>query len=265
MIFVVTTVSQDLDAFKTFSRIQKKGFLEVSMTKSDQPPFFMENEMGELIGIDVDIAKKMAEKLNVDIKFNRSAHNFDEVVRTVFRGEADIGISKLSYTLDRARLVLYSQPYIKLRKAILLNRIQYAKIKSMRKAHTLDELASHKDFVIGVIEGSSYVSFAHSLFDQASILEYPSWKNDILKKLIKGQIIAAFRDELEIKKFLLLEPNANLNVIAIILKDQEDAIRMVVQADDHHFQDWVDGFLATEKLDMDIDRMLNKYKKYLAQ
>lgn len=251
-------------SINTLERIQKKGYLEVSMTSKDQPPFFMTNEKGELIGIDVEIAKGMAKNLKVDVKFNREAKSFDDVIQIVARGEADVGISKLSYTLERARLVLYSDPYINLRKALLLNRVQYAKIKKERPAHNLSELGSQKDFVIGVLAKSSYVNFAHTLFKSASIHELNSWKDNVLADIMNGKVTAAFRDELEIKKFLLLEPNANLNVQAIILKDQKDPIQMVIQADDHHFQDWINGYLSISKLGLDVDTILRKYKDYLS-
>jgi len=263
-VFLLQSVVAEATLVNTLEKIQKKGYLEVSMTSKDQPPFFMTNEKGELIGIDVEIAKGMAKSLKVDLKFNRNAKSFDDVIQIVSRGEADVGISKLSYTLERARLVLYSDPYIKLRKAILLNRVQYAKIKKERRANNLKELAGRKDFVIGVLEKSSYVNFAHSLFRSATIQQLKTWKEDIIKSLMQGNITAAFRDELEIKKFLLLEPNANLNVLAIILKDQEDPIQMVLQADDHHFQDWINGYLSISKLELNIDTILAKYKDYLA-
>jgi polar amino acid transport system substrate-binding protein len=250
-------------AESTFERVLKKGYLQVAMTKLDRPPFFMKNEHGELIGVDVEIAKSMAEKLGVAVKFNRDATSFDGVIDIVAKGDADIGISKLSYTLERAKLVLYSNPYIKLRKALLINRIQYAKIRAKRKATTLYELASLKDFTVGVVSKSSYVNFANTLFPNSEIKPFRLWEEEILKGVSKGKLLAAFRDELEIKKFLLLEPNANLHVLAIILKDQDDPIQMVIKADDNHFKDWVNGFLSTAKIELSVDGILNKYKSYL--
>ena len=40
----------------------------------------MKNERGELIGVDVEIAKAMAEKLGVGVRFNRDANSFNEVI-----------------------------------------------------------------------------------------------------------------------------------------------------------------------------------------
>lgn len=256
---------KEILADSTFERVIKNGYLQVSMTKLDHPPFFMKNERGELIGVDVEIAKAMAEKLGVDVRFNRDANSFNEVIDIVSKGNADIGISKLSYTLERAKLVLYSNPYIKLRKALLINRIQYAKIKAKRKATTLHELAAHEDFTVGVVSKSSYENFAKSLFPNSDVKSFVLWNEQVLKGVSEGALLAAFRDELEIKKFLLLEPNANLNVLAIILKDQDDPIQMVMRADDNHFKDWVNGFLSTAKIELNVDGILNKYKPYLDQ
>lgn len=267
LVFLIISLvfPNEILAESTFERVLRNGYLQVSMTKLDHPPFFMKNEHGELIGVDVEIAKSMAEKLGVGVRFNRDANSFNEVIDIVAKGIADIGVSKLSYTLERAKLVLYSDPYIRLRKALLINRIQYAKIKAKRKANTLHELASERDFTVGVVSKSSYVNFAKSLFPSSDIKQLDLWHEQVLKGVAEGSILAAFRDELEIKKFLLLEPNANLNVLAIILKDQDDPIQMVIRADDNHFKDWVNGFLATAKIELNVDGILSKYKSYLNQ
>ncbi|KAB2835138.1 MAG: hypothetical protein F9K49_04185, partial [Caedimonadaceae bacterium] len=55
-VFLLQSVVAEATLVNTLEKIQKKGYLEVSMTSKDQPPFFMTNEKGELIGIDVEIA-----------------------------------------------------------------------------------------------------------------------------------------------------------------------------------------------------------------
>ena len=85
------------------ARIVNRGELVVAMYRVDQPPFFYVKG-GELMGIEVDLAKAIAKELKVSVRFDRSPATFNEVVDVVARQDADLGISKLSRTLARAAL-----------------------------------------------------------------------------------------------------------------------------------------------------------------
>lgn len=242
--------------------IIKKGVLDVAMHEKDQPPFFMVDKGGTLIGVDVEIAKKIGESLGVEVRFNRDSKTFDEVIEKVKNKEADLGISKLSFTLLRARSVLYTDPYMVLRKALLINRLVFAKIKATRSADTLHQLMNEKSSVIGVIDKSSYVTFAHDYFPDTTIVPMATWENDILKSLEEGKILAAFRDESEVMKYFFLKPEANFTIMPVILKNNNDPIHMVVAPDNFHFKDWLDGFLITLHQELTVSSILSKYESY---
>ena len=102
--------AQNQSTNSNFPDIQKvidEKLLIVAMHKDDRSPFFFVNKEGKLAGIDVEIAEALAKSLGVDIKFIRTASSFDEVVNQVANGQAHIGISKLSYTSERAKKVIY--------------------------------------------------------------------------------------------------------------------------------------------------------------
>ena len=60
-------------------KIKKRGKLIVAMTQQDNPPFFY-GEGKNVSGIDVDIARRVAALLEVEVEFNRDAQSFTEVV-----------------------------------------------------------------------------------------------------------------------------------------------------------------------------------------
>lgn len=242
--------------------IIKRGVMTVAVVANDNPPFHMLNEKGELIGFDADLARDIAQELGVKVIFNRSAKTFDEVVDLVAKREADLGISKLSFTLERSKKVLYSIPYAILRKAMLINRLKYAQIKKERKADTLEELFSEKDATISAMNKSSYIPFAQKLFSRAHLKPLNRWEEDILREVLAGTIVAAFRDELETKKFLLKHPEANLQLLSVILKDQEDPIRMVASLDKKNLLNWVNGFIASGGYLASADKLLNQSGPY---
>ncbi len=111
------------------SEIVRRGTIVFAMTAADQKPFFYVDEVsGEFLGLDVELAYNIANKLGVRAVFNRDAQSFDAV--DVANAKADVAISKLSRTLKRAQLVLFRKPYITIRQALLRNRLLHEKTRA---------------------------------------------------------------------------------------------------------------------------------------
>lgn len=240
-------------------RILDRGTLIVALLGTDNPPFFM-GETNDLEGLDIKIAQGLADSLGVDLEFNRSANTFNEVVDKVYQLEADIAISKLSRTLSRAKRVRFSRPYVTMRQGLLANRLQLAAQKD--QGSQLIETIRNFSGNVGVIEGSSYVGFLKQKFPEATIQEYPTW-DDIVEAVVSGDIQAAYRDELEVKKVILKNPDAALRLQTIALTDTQDQIAMAVPWDSQHLQNFVNQYLDTFNLDYTADTVLDEYGKAL--
>ncbi|MEM9486775.1 MAG: ABC transporter substrate-binding protein, partial [Cyanobacteria bacterium P01_F01_bin.116] len=242
-------------------RILDRGTLIVALLGTDNPPFFM-GETNELEGLDIKIAQGLADALGVDLEFNRSANTFNEVVDKVYQLEADIAISKLSRTLSRARRVRFSRPYVTMRQGLLANRLQLAAQKN--QGSQLIEAIRNFNGNVGVIEGSSYVGFLQQKFPEATIKEYPTW-DDIVDAVVNGNIQAAYRDELEVKKVVLKNPDAALRLQTIALTDTQDQIAMAMPWDSQHLQDFVNQYLDTFDLNYTADAVLDEYGEALTK
>jgi len=154
-------------------KIIDRNKIVVAMYENDQPPFFKVNGDGQLNGFDIELARDIAKELGVEVEFNRSAKTFNQTVDMVVNKEADIVISKLSRTLVRSKRVLFTKPYITLRKGLLANRLRLA--QATREIETT-EFIKNLTGDIGVVSGSSYVGYAKQMFPKANIKEYPNWK-----------------------------------------------------------------------------------------
>jgi ABC-type amino acid transport substrate-binding protein len=240
--------------------IIQKGKLVVAMTQNDNPPFFMVDQNGKLIGHDVELAHTIGRILNVQVEFNRNNPTFDDVVFSVARGDADIGISKLSLTLGRAQIVRFTDPYLVLHKAILINRVGLTKFGS---SLSLKQLFSKKQAIVGAIQQSSYQSFSKHLFPHATHYNAPSWDQDIVPKVIKGEILGAFRDELVVRQTMLNVPNASIYLLAIIIQNETDPIMMVVNKNSDILQQFLNLFLEYYYPKPTIEEIINKYKSYV--
>jgi len=236
-------------------RIIDKKMIIIAMLEKDQPPFFMKNEDDSLVGFDVELARGIAKELGVKAVFNRTSKTFDGTVDLVVNRQADIAISKLSITLSRAQKVLFTHPYVVLRKALLINQLNFAKaVKGQDQIDFIKNLRGD----LGVLAASSYVGFAKKMFPHVEIHEFKQWE-DLVTAVEKGEILAVFRDELEIKKVVRNNHYSVLKLQTVAFKDTKDPIAMAVSPDCRHLLFWLNLYLDSLNMDMDADKLLDKY------
>lgn len=252
--------AETLLTHSSFEEIKKRGVLRVAMHQKDHPPFFMVDEKGELIGVDVEIAKEIAKKLGLRLKINRDSQTFDEVVQRVAQGSSDIAISKLSMTLTRAQIVRYTKPYSSLSKSVLLNRVRLLKFG---EGTSVEQIFNDKEAIVGVLSGSSYEAFAKRLFTGAKLYGRSDWTKEIVPKVVSGEVWGAFRDELEVRRTIFLYKDASYHLLAINLKDEQDHIMMVVHKDAAMFQNWLNLYLSYVHKKEDIKDSIQRFEKYV--
>lgn len=96
-------------------------------TSADFPPFEY-LQKNEIVGIDVEIAKKIAQKQNSELKIKDMS--FNSVLTEVINGSVDMGISGITKTEERAKKVDFSDNYFTAsQKAMVKNN---SDIKSMK-------------------------------------------------------------------------------------------------------------------------------------
>lgn len=233
------------------ARIVERGELVVAMLGVDTPPFFYEKD-GEVVGLEVDMARDLAKELKVNLRITRQARNFNEVVDVVARGEADLGISKLSRTLARAQVIRFSEPYLRLNHALVLNRVQFARLALDKPVPSVVRGFTGS---IGVIAKSSFADYATRNFPNAKVQSYPGW-GDVVAAVRKGEVVGAYRDEFEIKRLLKSDPTASLTLRTITLKDLEDTLGIAVGADAPVLHEFIDLFLAQRNDKLDVEKVL---------
>ncbi len=239
-------------------RILTRGKLIVAVLNEDNPPFFMAGDDDTLDGSDVQLARDIAQQLGVEVEFQRGAQTFNEVADTVYQQNADMAISKLSRTMQRAQRVRFSRPYLNMRHGLLVNRLQMAQ---QAKGRSMTEVIRTLEGRVGVIEGSSYVGFTKQKFPKAEVVEYPAWP-DIVEAVTKGDILLAYRDELEVKKIVRSQPDAALNFQTIALTDTNDFIAIAVPWESTHLLSFVDQYLETSGITYTADSLLEQYSGY---
>jgi len=112
----VQTPEEETDP--SLSNIIDKGKIIIG---SDIPyePMEYRDESENLVGIDIDIAKKIAEEIGVTTEF--VDYNWTDIFDAVKTGECDIIISSITITIDRSQEMLFSTPYLPCGQVIVVN------------------------------------------------------------------------------------------------------------------------------------------------
>jgi ABC-type amino acid transport substrate-binding protein len=235
--------------------IKKANVLVVAMTKKDNPPFFSGDE-DTIHGLDVEIARRIGVLLGVHVQFRRDAESFAEVVEQIRDGRADIAVSKLSVTGPRLQVVRFSDPYIKLRQSLVVNRLWLSQNSQGREVYQVIREFNGK---ISFIRNSSYDTFARINFPNAVFLPEDKWEV-IIDKVTRGDIAAAYRDEFEIKKIAFEKPDAAITTKSITISDSVDNIAVAVNPRAIQLLSVVNYVIKNEYNNIDTKKLMDRYK-----
>jgi ABC-type amino acid transport substrate-binding protein len=235
--------------------IKKKNVLIVSMTKKDVPPFFS-GDAENIRGLDVEIARRIGVLLGVPVEFHRDAESFAEVVEQVRDGRADLAVSKLSITGPRLLTVRFSDPYIKLKQAMIINRLWLSQNSQGREVHEVLRTFNGK---ISFVKNSSYDTFARANFPKAVYTPEESW-DTIINNVTNGTIAAGYRDEFEIKKISFEKPEAAITTKTVTISDSIDNIAVAVNNNSIQLLGVVNYVIRNEYSNIDTKKLMDRYK-----
>ncbi len=244
----------------TFARILRNKKIVVAMINKNYPPFFSKDKSGKLVGVDVDLAYGIGKALGVKVEFNRSAETFNGVINLVAEHKADVAISKLSKTLNRSKQVYFTKPYVVLHRALLISRLQLAKAK---KSQSTVEFIRNFKGKLAVLKGTSYADWAKTIFPRATVVQYNNWAGAIIA-LAKGNVIAAFRDEVEAKQTILLNPSFAIVFQPVVFKDAIDPIAIAVSVNSPHLLYWLNHYIEVRAKQITINQILKQSQKMMS-
>lgn len=100
-------LNQQLASSSVLEVIKRRGSIKVGM--STFVPWAMRDKNGELVGYEIDVAKKLAEDMGVKAEFIPTA--WDGIIPALLAGKFDIIIAGMSMTPERNLTVNFSLPY----------------------------------------------------------------------------------------------------------------------------------------------------------
>jgi polar amino acid transport system substrate-binding protein len=159
------------------SDIRQRGYLVVGV-KDNLRPLGFRGENGELQGLEIDLARWLAEQLlgNADAVVLQPLTNQDRL-SALLEDDVDLVIAALSMTVSRSRLVDFSTPYY-LDGTALISRNAFRSVADLRQQS------------IAVLRGSDAIAVVRSYLPSAQLVGVESYEQ--AKAMLDTNQVAAF-------------------------------------------------------------------------
>jgi ABC-type amino acid transport substrate-binding protein len=232
-------------SFPDIQRILDNRKLLVAIRAKDAPPMIMTDDKGGLMGSEVDLALDIGKKMGVAVEFIRTAETYDGVVDIVARKEADLAVSFLSNGVRRAKLVLFSQPYVTQNRRVFYNRASFAKLRRDLSIETIKELASTEaaaTLEFGVLDDSIYEQMLEQNLPQFAVKRYGSL-SEVVTAVKEGQVFAGLHGELQIEYYMRQNTETAIYVAIEPKARHPSDISIAVRPDAPNLLRWVNVYL----------------------
>ena len=158
-------------------RIAKTGELRVGVS-GEQPPLNMTAKSGELIGMEIALARVLAPSLGAEAKFVRLP--FDQLLDALDAGRVDLVMSGMTITPERIQRASFVGPYFTSGKTIL------TKSEELAGAENPQDLAKKTPRVVA-LAGSTSEAFARRSLPGAK-LETTKTLQEAIDKVLKSEV-----------------------------------------------------------------------------
>ena len=236
-------------------RIQAKGELVVSLNKG-YPPFAMEID-GRLAGLDVDLARLLAEYLKVKVRFIQPEH-YDQQIPLLLSGETDIIMAAMTRTVARGVQVNFTTPYFEVSQAALVRRRL-----TRPTANSYFDLLEIDGLRLGVKAGTTHEAFARELFPADAIRLYPT-AEAAADAIVKGEVDAMVADS----PFVRIWHNTHVEHYSQVAAWLEPVTRefyaFAIRKGDPDFLNWLNLFMEQIRTDGTLDLLNYEYFEQMA-
>lgn len=106
-VFAASDVQKDIAGSSTIEKVLRSGKLRVGMATF--VPWAMQSKTGEWVGFEIDVAKRLAKDMGVEIEFVPT--KWEGLIPSLLTGKFDLVIAGMTGTPQRALKINFTQPY----------------------------------------------------------------------------------------------------------------------------------------------------------
>ncbi len=248
-------VGLPLAAAGEIERIQAKGELVVSLNKG-YPPFSMLID-GQPAGLDVDLARLLADYLGVKVRFIRP-DSYDQQIPRLLGGESDIIIAAMTRTVARGLKVRFTDPYFEVSQAALVRRKM-----APPAANSYFDLLAIDGLRLGVKAGTTHEVFARELFPASALKLYPT-AAEAAQAILKGEVDAMVADSPFVRVWERTHPEHYPKVQALLTPVTREYYAFAIRPGDPEFLNWLNLFIDQIKIDGTLDLLTHEFFEAMA-
>ncbi|WP_313582173.1 basic amino acid ABC transporter substrate-binding protein [Lacrimispora sp.] len=224
---------------ETTAAEQKEAGKLVMVTNAEFPPYEYYDK-NEIVGIDVDIARAIADKMGVELDVQDMA--FDSLIPAVQSGKADFTAAGMTVNEDRKKNVDFTDTYAEAAQVII--------VKEGSEIKAPDDLTGKK---IGVQTGTTGDIYADDI-ENADVNRYNKGMEAVMA-LTQDKIDAVIIDREPAKVFV--KENAGLVILDEAFTEEEYAI--AVKKDNKELLDKMNGAIKELKESGELKKIVDKY------
>ena len=194
-----------------FSSCGKEDDVLVMATNAAFPPYeYVEGN--EFVGIDVEIAQAIAEKLGMTLQIEDV--DFGAIIGGVVEGKYDMGMAGMTVTEERKQSVNFSDTYA--------TGVQVIVVKEGSSITSVDDLfADDANYKVGVQLGTTGDIYATGDFGEENVSQYTTG-NEAVQALLKGDVDCVIIDNQPAKAYVA--NNAGTKILETSYADEDYAI-----------------------------------------
>ena len=212
-------------------------------TNAAFPPYEYTDDNGNFVGIDIDVAAAIAEKLGLELQVDDM--DFDAALLAAQNGKSDLVMAGVTVTEDRQLVMDFSDSYA--------TGIQSIIVKEDSDVATPDDLA---DKMIGTQRGTTGYIYCSDDFGDEHVTPYDDGLTAV-QALVNGQVDAVVIDNAPAKEFVAANPG--LKILDTAYAEEDYAIG--VAKGNTAMLDAINGALEELKNDGTLQAIIDKYIK----
>lgn len=232
----------------TLEDIQKRGKLRVGM-EPGYMPFELTNKKGEIIGFDVDMAKRMAKAMGVELELVSTA--WDGIIPALVTDKFDIIMSGMTLTQERNLSINFASPYILIGQSILINNSIAGEVKSYK------DLNDPKYTVASKL-GTTGEQATKRKIPNAKYISYETEQEGVME-VVNGKI-DAFIYDMPFNAIAVGQKGAG-KITHLDKPFTQEPLAWAIRKGDADFLNWLDNFMAQVKYDGVYDKIYTKWFK----
>ena len=235
---VSTAESGDL-----LSQIQARGEITVAM-EGTWAPWTYHDERDALVGYDVEVAQKIAEKLGVQVNFVEG--EWDGLLSGLDAGRYDIMVNGVDITPERSEKYDFSTPYAYNRTAVIVSgdNDDIQTMEDLSGKHTANTISS------------TYAELAEQYGAEVTGVDD---LNQTFELLLSGRIDATLNAEVTYYDYMKEHPDANIKIATLAEDATQVAIPMRKGADTATLREAINQALSELAEAGELSELSEKY------